>query len=236
VRSSRNRSHIPPSPQARLRSCRELAQRFHPPSGVSGAVSSLWGALSGEAPPELSAVQVDALLVSAESSLLMSLTHLLSESTIGFVKCGLDIRSGWSLYRQADAAIGNMASAVGEQAMRRYPVAPLPARVGIGAVGGVCSEFTSTKRAEEALPVDADLMALIGLPLEEVSAIDKYAEERSRHGVMSDIPGATSLSMDQVRSSLAGILFGMGAFNIVGSVLPPTIIKLIEMLGFPASR
>lgn len=70
-----------------------------------------------------------------------AITHLLSESAVGFVRCGLDIRTGWATYKQAAALAGN--GAVGRIAAVARADGAAEAVVGVGATGGLFKELTA---------------------------------------------------------------------------------------------
>ena len=71
-----------------------------------------------------------------------------------------------------------------------------------------------------------EALRLVGVTPEELHRLDAAATEIATSGSGAGVPP----------SVLGGILFGMGAFNVVGSVLPPTVMRLIELLGFPCDR
>ncbi|KAA0162819.1 hypothetical protein FNF31_03083 [Cafeteria roenbergensis] len=127
--------------QARLAACRSLAASLSPPSGLEAAAASAWAAVSGGRQSAVTPRQLDAVLVSAEASLMAAITHLLSESAVGFVRCGLDIRTGWATYKQAAALAGN--GAVGRIAAVARADGAAEAVVGVGATGGLFKELTA---------------------------------------------------------------------------------------------
>jgi len=231
---------------------------------------------------------VDALLVSGEASLLTAVTHLLSESAVGFVRCGLDVQAGWRMYGAADAASGSHVTRITER-LRGDGLRPGP--VGVGSVGGVLASVGAERAAaatgadSAAAPAAAaaapspgpEVLALLGLSAEQSAAFEANAavmaaslgaavagadpgaaatvdvDPRWQAGVRADaapaprrdaasaalasalhdpsLPGGA-----KARSVLGGLLFGVGAFNIIGSVLPPSIARLIQFFGFPADR
>lgn len=280
----------PVASQARLRACRDLSDKLHPPSRIRAAASNAWSLMTGSAagPGRPTPRQVDALLVSGEAALLTSVTHLVSESAIGFLRCGLDIRSGWALYQQANAAVGGAATRLGEEAEAMGAIA---GAVGVGAAGGVFrgdagtgspSAIAAAAAASDAEAGEAtaavtaadsfDCIAALGLTPESLAGMDRIAADISAATARliaegEGVEGADELgqclaramraAMDaaaapaggpesgtaasrpsaaSVEPALGGVLFGCGSFNVIGSVLPPTIAKLVQMLGFPANR
>jgi hypothetical protein len=287
--------------QARLRACRELSDKLHPASKLRAAASSAWAAITG-GPSEQgrpTARQIDALLVSGEAAFLTSVTHLLSESAVGFLRCGLDIRAGWGFYQQANSAVGGAAMRLGADA---EVTGSIPCAVGVGKSGGVfrgqagsaeasssaagaasssAAGAASSSAAGAAGSGDFDCMRALGLTPDRLAKMDAVAEaiasDTARlvaggtgpgHGgsagagggsadvlgrclaqaVRTAIEAAAGPSGDgapvlhsaeaasSVEPVLGGVLFGCGSFNVIGSVLPPSIAKLIQLLGFPANR
>lgn len=207
----------------RLARCRRLAERVQPPGAVATAVSSLLRAFSRSEAAPVTPLQTEGLLVAAEASLLTAVLHLMRESAMGFVQCGLSVRSGWSLYKRADATIGGVAAAT-----EAPPDARTSGGLGLGTHSGQSGVFRgdhapSTTSDPLGLP---EALRLVGVTPDELRRLDAAATEIATSSDASPVPS----------SVLGGILFGMGAFNVVGSVLPPTVMRLIELLGFPCDR
>lgn len=90
-----------------------------------------------------------------------AITHLLSESAVGFVRCGLDIRTGWATYKQAAALAGN--GAVGRIAAVARADGAAEAVVGVGATGGLFKELTAAGLSA-ATEVSAEAAATAAAP------------------------------------------------------------------------
>jgi hypothetical protein len=209
----------------------------------------------------MTALQLDATVVSAEAHLLQSLLYLMDESKIGFVKCAMTVRSGWKLYERCDEALGNAVTSIrgsdGSFGMRGPMATPLTGKVvdedadamisddddddGDGSVEdsvvaglGVTAEDATAAEKEMDLPASAPAAAP-DTATGAAAAAGSGAGTGAGSAAASVGAGVSSAS-DVPASLLGGVLFGIGGFNILLSVLPPLILRIVEALGFPHNR
>ena len=93
--------------QNRLRAAVTLSEKWMPKNdGVMGALRGIVGGGSnsgGNGPGgSLTPVQLEGVLINAESSLVLGLLNLMEESIMALVRCGLSVRSGWRSIQLCD--------------------------------------------------------------------------------------------------------------------------------------
>jgi hypothetical protein len=184
----------------RLKNAAAVAEAYMPKdSGLLGGLKGVFGGGGGTESPadaststpssstpsssadSLSPAQLEASLIYAEVTLLASLLHLMEESVLGLVRCGLGIRSAWTLLQRIDRALGSRVSAIRDGPELR--------------TGAFSVRDMSAAGASLASATDAQLL--------------------------------------HVQSSLA---FNFGAFNVVASMLPSIVLKVLSFAGFPSDR
>lgn len=74
----------------------------------------------------------------------------------------------------------------------------------------------------------------IGITSGSLVEEDKYNSELEEVNIV-DIATA-SLPLPELSHVLSGLQFGLGTFNLVSSVLPPFILRLLSIVGFPSNR
>lgn len=93
----------------RLQQAQKLCSVFMPQTSAWGKLTELIG-VSGSA--QLTPEQLEATLVFAEATLILAVQHIMEESIMGFVRCGMAAREGWKLYQLCDRALGGKVSAI----------------------------------------------------------------------------------------------------------------------------
>jgi Protein of unknown function (DUF3808) len=189
----------------------------------------MWSGLFGGA-ETMSDIELEATVVHAECQLLQAVMYLMDESKIGFVKCAMTVRGGWKLYQRCDAAVGGRVTSV---------AAP------DGTLG-----MRGTMTTSDAVDSAADSEFVEHEGMDDVPCDEKeVAAELAKEGVIEPEDAATpridaiparvptaSGSGDVHPSVLGGVLFGIGSFNILLSVLPPLVLRIVKALGFPHNR
>lgn len=154
----------------------------------------------------MTAEELEGTLLYAEATLILAVQHLMEESVAGFVRCGLAVREGLKLYETCDRAMNRTVSSI---------------------KGG---DF----------PVTEDF-ALGTLPGTTAAGAAGAAGGAGGAGgptaAASDTGGATTSEGIPVSAhAVGGVQFGMGTFNVVISVLPPLVLRIVSALGFPCDR
>jgi len=130
-------------------------------------------------------IQLEATLIYGEATLLVALLNLMEESMLSLLRCGLNIRAGWNLYKAVDRASGG----------------------------------TVMSMHGDSIPALAPGARCIQVPLEGVGGT-----------------AATSSSSSCGEDVRGGLQFGAGGFNVVASLLPPVVLRVLSAVGFPNDR
>jgi len=243
--------------QERLKATQKLCQSIMPQD-------SMWGGLfgGGAASGGVTPAQVDATVICGEATLLSGLLYLTEESLMGIVRFAMGVRSGWKYFVQSDRLTGQIVSSItggpslvpgeaGAPAAGSPPraaaavtsavppsgagavaavagagSASVSAATGVGATSAAAAPASGAAHAAGAAAAAAGAaVGPTGLPASfSTDPADVYATE-----------GCAAFPRLN-RHSLGGILFGMGTFNCVASVLPPVAVRIIAALGFPCDR
>jgi hypothetical protein len=203
----------------------KLSARFMPKE-------SMWSGLFGGT-ETMSDIELEATVVHAECQLLQAVMFLMDESKIGFVKCAMTVRGGWKLYQRCDAAVGGRVTSVA-------------ASDGTLGMRGTMTTSDAVDHAADSEFVEHEGMD--DVPCDEKEVADELAKE----GVIEPEDAATprldafppvlptssgsGAPGDVHPSVLGGVLFGIGSFNILLSVLPPLVLRIVKALGFPHNR
>lgn len=185
------------------------------PNSSSGAApttpTSSAGGAGGGGAGGMTPNQLEATLVYAEATMLTALLSLMEESIMALVRTGLSIRSGWKVYTSADRALG-----------------------GGGGSGGVIMRAVCRESPQ--------MQVLLG-DLPRAGGIFPRAGGASAYGALvppgvppGASPAASPLIPGVHGHVLGGLEFGLGAFNCLASILPPIVLRVIAVLGFPSDR
>ena len=169
--------------------------------------------------PTLSERQLEGTLVHSEATMLTALLCLMDESLLALVKTGLAIRSGWRHYHAGDRALGGCASAhVTDAPQLQVLLSDLPRAAALfpRAAGAAAVDCLLPPPPPPPPPVPATAAAAAA----SVDANDAC-------------PVVVVAAHGHV---LGGFEFGLGAFNCLASVLPPLVLRVIAVLGFPCDR
>lgn len=198
----------------RLEHALKLSQRIMPESKWFGSAAPMTN------------VQLDASVVHAECKLLMSALLLLTDQGkfTGLIKSALLFRGAWKLYESCDAVLGHTVTSIsggdGSFGMRAGAAREL------GAVEDAVLGEDSMLEGTPVIPTD-----------DEDADMVLASSAAAAAGAPVHAPATTvSARAEGVSPALEGILFGIGSFNLLLSILPPLILKLVSAFGFPHSR
>eukprot|EP01138_Halocafeteria_seosinensis_P016376 gb/GECG01016707.1/.p1 GENE.gb/GECG01016707.1/~~gb/GECG01016707.1/.p1 ORF type:complete len:872 (+),score=112.04 gb/GECG01016707.1/:1-2616(+) len=166
----------------RLEHTKVVAEAFAPKTSMMGSIGKMFGGKATKS-TDTDPIQVESSLVTAETTLVRSMLHLMEETMMGFVRAGLSVRAGWKIYTECDNSLNKVVSAHVSRENR---------------------ERIASKSFEEQI-------------------------EELVQNAQSIVPGLD-------RSVIGGIQFGWGTFNLIISVMPPIILRIVEALGFPSDR
>lgn len=224
--------------QTRIKGTQTMADGWMPREGLVSSlkggiagIASLGGALGGGSSPApggdagapidsgLTERQLEATLITSESTMLLALLSLMEESLMALVRCGLCIRSGWATYRGGDKALGGVVSAMRDSPQLQVLLSDLPRAAPLfpRAAGTPAADF---------------MLGASTTP----STGTGGGDGGKGAGATPAAPSSTTSVIAAHGHVLGALQFGVGAINALASVLPPIVMRVIAILGFPCDR
>jgi tetratricopeptide (TPR) repeat protein len=204
----------------RISHTQKLCEKFMPPEGIASVIVSIKNIFStssstSDETMRSKMVACESCVIFSEATLLSALISLFEESITSVLNAGLSIRSAWKYYSRVDADLDGCVTGIS-------PGSSLIPSSSTNSSG--VSELAGSASPTPAASAEG---AVIQQPTELWKSI---LTEYFNHPLQQQ---RSSSKPDHV---LAGLFFGIGAFNAIASVFPPFVLKLIAFFGFPHDR